>query len=74
MKQLEIEGKADICFVVSSLLGQIGLPGPKNGLMSPDGVCAINTGPAGHETTHQPAQRTCFSCMKLIEYLTSKVH
>ena len=29
MKQLEVEGKADICFVVSSLLGWIGLPGPK---------------------------------------------
>ena len=22
----------------------------ENGLMSPDSVCAINTGPAGHET------------------------
>jgi len=29
----------------------------ENGLMSPDGVCAISAGLAGHETTFQPGAK-----------------
>ena len=58
----------------ANVLAGFKMQAQENGLMSPDGVCAISTGPAGHKTTQQSVQRTCFSCMKFIEHLTSLVH
>jgi len=46
----------------------------ENELISPDDVCTMKAGSAGYKTTQQSVQRTCFSCMKLIEYLMSLVH
>jgi len=58
----------------ANILAGLNFQAQENGLMSPDGVCAISVGLAGHDTTQQSVRRACFGCMKLIEYLTSLVH
>ena len=43
---------------LANILAGLNCSAQENGLMSPDGVCTINAGPAGHKTTHQSVSQS----------------
>ena len=47
----------------ANILAGLNFQAQENGLMLPDGVCAISLGLAGMRPLNGPSQRTCFRYM-----------